>query len=91
MSDASVFYFFPASRPPPAIRRRNNGLQDTAMPEAIVPYAVSGLDDRDILARNVEAPDAPLASVRREIWAVDSNMAVTETGVLKTLLSHWRR
>ena len=84
------FIFSPMAGPPPAIRLRNNGLQDAAIPEAIVPYAVSGLDDRDILARNVEAPDATIASVRREIWAVDSNMAVTETGVLKTLLSHWR-
>ena len=65
---------------------RNTSLQNAAMPEAILPYTVSGLDDRDILARTTVAPDSLLASVRREIWAVDSNVAVAETGSLKTLL-----
>ena len=51
------------------------------MQEAIVPYTVSGLDDRDILARTAIAPDSLFASVRREIWAVDSNVAVAETGL----------
>jgi hypothetical protein len=53
--------------------------------------AQSGLDDRDILAKTVEEPDAPLAGVRREIRAVDSNLEVAETGLLKTLLNPWRR
>ena len=64
---------------------RNTSLQNAAMPEAILPYTVSGLDDRDILARTTVAPGSLLASVRREIWAVDSNVAVAETGSLKTL------
>ncbi|HXM22164.1 MAG TPA: hypothetical protein VN948_12970 [Terriglobales bacterium] len=37
------------------------------MRKAGVPYTVSGLDDRDIVARTATAPDSPLASVRREI------------------------
>jgi hypothetical protein len=37
------------------------------MPEAIVPYTVSGLDDHDILATTAVAPDSQLASVRGEI------------------------
>jgi len=65
---------------------RNTSLQNAAMPEAILPYTVSGLDDRDILARTTVRPDSLLASVRREIWAVDSNVAVAETGSLKTLV-----
>ncbi len=33
---------------------RNTSLQNAAMPEAILPYTVSGLDDRDILAMEPE-------------------------------------
>ena len=65
---------------------KNQGLQNSAMPEAILPYTISGLDDRDILARTAVPPSSLLASVRREVWAVDSNVAVTETGSLNTLL-----
>jgi hypothetical protein len=62
------FLFLCARFPPPStIRFRNKGLQNTAMPEAIVFYMVSGLDDRDILARTAATPDSLLASVRREI------------------------
>jgi len=65
---------------------KNQGLQNSPMPEAILPYTISGLDDRDILARTAVPPGPLLASVRREVWAVDSSVAVTETGSLKTLL-----
>jgi hypothetical protein len=40
-----------------AIHLRNKGLQSAAIAEAIVVYTVSGLDDREILARIVVAPD----------------------------------
>jgi putative ABC transport system permease protein len=65
---------------------KNNGLQDSVMQEAILPYTISGLDDRDILARTAVPPGSLLSSVRREVWAVDSNVAVTEVGSLKALL-----
>ena len=38
------------------------------------------------LARTAVPAGSLLASVRREVWAVDSNVAVTETGSLKTHL-----
>src|SRR5712692_11779886 len=51
----------------PAIPFKYNGLQCTAMPEAIAAYTISGLDDRNILARIAGALDLLFASVRREI------------------------
>jgi hypothetical protein len=44
-----AFFIFFSRRPAAiAIRFRNSGLQEAAMPEGIVRYTVSGLDDRDI-------------------------------------------
>jgi hypothetical protein len=50
-----AFFYFPFLTFPPssAIRFRNSGLQEGAMPEAIVPYTVSGLENLEILARTV--------------------------------------
>jgi len=63
VTPASYFSLAP-SPPASAIRFRNTGLQNAALPEAIVPYTVSGLDDRDILPRTAVPPALLLASVR---------------------------
>jgi len=41
------------------------------------------MDERASLARTAAAPDSPLASVRGEVAAVESNMAVAETGACR--------
>jgi putative ABC transport system permease protein len=51
-----------------------------------VPYTVSGAFMRGILVRTRSAPEASLNSVRREIWAVDRNVALTNTGTLNGFL-----
>jgi ABC-type antimicrobial peptide transport system permease subunit len=65
---------------------KNSGLQNSVMPEAILPYTISGLDDGDILARTTVPPSSLLSGVRSEIWAVDSNVAVADSGSLISLL-----
>jgi len=56
---------------------RNQGLQEPPIPEAFIPYTVTGAYSRGLLVRTNGAPLALLNSVRREIWAVDRNVAVT--------------
>ena len=66
---------------------RNRGLLEPPSPEAFLPYTITGFGDRVILARTAVDPKSLLASVQREIWAVDSNAAVTRSGSIKDLLA----
>jgi putative ABC transport system permease protein len=65
---------------------KNQGLQQPPMPEVLVPYTVTGAFERGILVRTSRAPLPMLNAVRREIWAVDRNVAVTMTGSLQDYL-----
>lgn len=56
------------------------------MPEVLIPYTMTGAFDRAILVKTVGDPGALLNSLRREIWAVDRNVAVTLTGTLTDYL-----
>lgn len=56
------------------------------MPEAFFPYTLSGFGDRGILVRTAVDPDLLLNSVRKEIWAVDRNVALADTGSLESYL-----
>jgi putative ABC transport system permease protein len=66
---------------------RNRGLLESPSPEAFLPYTITGFGDRVILARTAVDPKSLLASVQREIWAVDSNAAVIRSGSIKDLLA----
>jgi putative ABC transport system permease protein len=68
---------------------KNQGIQDPPMPEAFIPYTVTGAFERGILVRTAGAPEAMLNHVRREIWAVDRGVAVTMTGTLKGYLTQF--
>ena len=65
---------------------KNRGLQEPVMPEAFLPYTISGFGDRAILIRTAVGPDSLLNSVRKEIWAVDRNVALADTGSLESYL-----
>lgn len=65
---------------------KNSGLREAVEPEGFVPYTISGFGERGILMRTVVDPDAMLTSVRREIWAVDPNVALTNAGSLESFL-----
>jgi putative ABC transport system permease protein len=68
---------------------KNQGIQDPPMPEAFIPYTITGAFERGILVRTATEPGALLNSVRREIWAVDRGVAVTLTGTLKGYLTQF--
>ena len=68
---------------------KNQGIQDPPMPEAFIPYTLTGAFERGILVRTAADPEALLNSVRREIWAVDRNVALTLTGTLKGYLTQF--
>ena len=66
---------------------RNRGLQESPAPEAFLPYSITGIGERFIVARTAVDPKSLVASVQREIWAVDSNAAVTSNGSIQNLLA----
>src|SRR5215471_2784397 len=66
---------------------KNDGLFQSTMPEAFLPYTIYTLGDRVILAKTTVDPKSLLTRVQREIWAVDSNAAVARSGSLKDLVA----
>jgi putative ABC transport system permease protein len=66
---------------------KNAGIQDPVRPEIMVPYTVTGAFARGILVRTAGNAAALLNPVRREIWAVDKNVALTMTRTLDDFLS----
>ncbi len=65
---------------------RNQGIQEPALPEMYIPYTVTGAFDRAVLVRTAGNPMGLVNTVRREIWAVDRNVALTFTGSLEEFL-----
>ncbi len=63
---------------------KNQGVQDPVLPEMFIPYTITGAFDRGILVRTSKSPMTLLNPVRREIWAVDRNVALTLLAVLTT-------
>jgi len=69
---------------------KNNGLQEAPMPEAFMPYTITGVArSRAILVRTSTEPLSMVESVRKEVWGVDSNVAVTETGTIEGYLNRF--
>jgi putative ABC transport system permease protein len=66
---------------------RNRGLQESPRPEAFLPYSITAVGERFIVAKTAVDPKSLVASVQREIWAVDSNAAVTSNGSIQNLLA----
>ena len=66
---------------------KNAGLQDPVRAEILAPYTVTGAFERGILVRTAGNPVSLLNPVRREIWAVDKNVALTMTRTLDDFLS----
>ncbi len=68
---------------------KNQGIQEPVMPEAFIPYTITGNFERGVLVRTAGDPLNMLNTVRREIWAVDKNVALTLTGTLTGYLSQF--
>jgi putative ABC transport system permease protein len=65
---------------------KNRGLQDPPLPEAFLPYSITGVFERGVLVRTSVEPLSLLMSVRKEIWSVDRGVALTLTGSLEDYL-----
>jgi putative ABC transport system permease protein len=68
---------------------KNRGIQEPVVPEAFIPYTITGAFERGILVRTERAPEALLNSVRKEIWGVDRGVALTMTGTLTGYLQQF--
>jgi putative ABC transport system permease protein len=68
---------------------KNQGIQEAPTPEIWIPYTITGAFERGILVRTAKDPLAMLNTVRREIWSVDRNVALTLTGTLQGFLKQF--
>lgn len=65
---------------------KNNGPQEPTVPEAFVPYSITGQFERGVLLRTAGDPLALVNTVRREIWAQDRAVAATNLDSLENFL-----
>jgi putative ABC transport system permease protein len=68
---------------------KNQGIQEPPMPEMFVPYTITGSFNRAIMVRTSAPPLLLINDVRREIRAVDSNIALTGTRGLEDFLKQF--
>jgi putative ABC transport system permease protein len=68
---------------------KNNGVEDPPEPEVLIPYTITGGFFRGILVRTAGDPAAMLNGVRREVWAVDRGVAMTDTRTLNEFLQQF--
>ncbi|HEY4247092.1 MAG TPA: ABC transporter permease [Lacunisphaera sp.] len=68
---------------------KNDGAVAPPAPEIFLPYTVTAAGDRAIFVRTAGEPLALLATVRREIWAVDRNVALTESDSVAHYLTRY--
>ena len=68
---------------------KNSGIQDPPRPEAFIPYTITGSFERGVLVRTARDPLAMLDTLRKQIWSVDRNVALTMTGSLDDYLKRF--
>jgi putative ABC transport system permease protein len=60
---------------------KNQGLQQPSKPQVYIPYTISGFASRGIFVRTAGDPRALLPAGRREIAAIDPNLALDSSGL----------
>ena len=68
---------------------KNLGLQEPIEPEVWIPYTVTALPYGGILVRTAKDPLTMLNAVRHEVWATDSNIALTRESSLEGYISQY--
>jgi putative ABC transport system permease protein len=68
---------------------KNQGIQDAPAPEIFMPYTITGAFERGILVRTSTPPLSLLNDLRREIRAMDRNVALALTISLEDLLMQY--
>jgi predicted permease len=67
---------------------KNQGLQEPTIPETLIPFTLTGFE-AGILVRTAGDPLLMVNSVRKEIWAVDRNAAITFNDSLMNYLKRF--
>jgi putative ABC transport system permease protein len=67
---------------------KNTGLKNAPRPEVYFPHTVSGTGPRGIMVRTAGNSNLILESLRREIAAVDSDVAVSELAPMENILKN---
>jgi len=67
---------------------RNNGLRDAPSPHAFIPYTLTTAFSRSVIVK-AAAPALLLKDFKREIWAVDRGVAVTQAVLVTDLLDQF--
>jgi putative ABC transport system permease protein len=68
---------------------KNSGIENPIEAEMLVPYTATGALERGILVRTAANPAGLISPLQREIWAVDRNVAQTQTRPLDEFLSEY--
>src|SRR5262245_57747575 len=68
---------------------KNQGIREAPMPEMFAPYTITGAFNRGIMVRTSTPPLSLLNNMQREIWALDPNIALTDTGSLEDFLKQF--
>ena len=68
---------------------KNDGLNHPSFPESFVPFSIASLPFAGLLVRTNVEPQALLANIRQEIFAVDHSVALGEEDTLKNFLHRY--
>lgn len=68
---------------------RNRGLVEPARPEAFIPYTITGGFPRALVVRAHANPETLITSIRRQVWAIDPGVAMTDVGTLRWYLGQF--
>jgi predicted permease len=68
---------------------KNQGVREPAQPEALIPHTLTAAMGRGILVKTAGSPLSVLNSLKREVWAVDRRVAVTQVGLLRDFLDQY--
>jgi putative ABC transport system permease protein len=68
---------------------KNRGIIEPPQPEAFIPYTITGAFPRAILVRTDDNPERLISSVRREVWAADGGVPMTDVGTLDWYLKQF--
>jgi len=68
---------------------KNDGLQEPVQPEVLVPHTITAGFGRGLLVRTAGDPAGILNSVRKEVWAVDRGVALSDIGTLDQYLARF--
>ncbi len=68
---------------------KNQGLREPVLPEALIPDTLTTEFGRGVVVRTAGAPASFLNSLKREVWAVDRSVAITNGELVTDFLDQY--